>query len=308
MKEKILVIDDTQANIEVLLEILSEKYDVMAALDGKSGIEIALEDKPELILLDVMMPEMDGYEVCKVLKGKFTTAQIPIVFLTAKTDEESIECAYDIGASDYVSKPFKPKELLARVNKEIKVQQLISSLEKSQEELKLLSSIDHMTKLYNRRYFSNASEYMLELAKRNKSEMAVVMLDIDKFKGINDTYGHKIGDEVIINLAIILKKFSRKSDVVCRWGGEEFLILLPETSRAGALKISESLREKVEGFTLFTDDDTKINFTISIGVSCVDIKKEINLEMAIHRADEALYEAKKNGRNRVCINKLPSEA
>jgi len=288
----ILVIDDTVSNLDIVSDFLIN-YDVIAIDNGADAINIINSEKIDLILLDIVMPGMDGYEVCKLLKNHKSTKDIPIIFLSSKSDEDSIEMAYDIGGIDYVTKPFKPKELLAKVKRELYLQDL-------QEELKLLASTDPMTKLYNRRYFTEISESLLDLAKRNRTESAVIMLDIDKFKNVNDTYGHKIGDEVIIALSGILQKFTRKSDVVSRWGGEEFVMLLPNTNNEGALVISEKIRATIENQVLLVGENRELKFTVSLGVSMVDTQNDLNIEASLNRADEALYEAKESGRNRVC--------
>jgi diguanylate cyclase (GGDEF)-like protein len=183
---------------------------------------------------------------------------------------------------------------------QFRLAQQTQELEKAQEELKLLASTDPMTKLYNRRYFMQVSESLLSLAKREDRPISLMMLDIDKFKNINDTYGHKIGDEVIIKLSELLQEKSRKSDIVCRWGGEEFVILLPNTEIEGATIIAEKIREVVDSLALPVKEK-EIHFSVSIGVSQFKNNSEINLEATINRADEALYEAKNSGRNRVCI-------
>jgi len=291
--KKILIVDDTVTNLDILGELL-EQYDVIDAINGSDALEIIEEEKVDLILLDIMMPEMDGYEVCEILKGNLQTRDIPIIFITAKTDENSIEKAYDMGGADYVTKPFKPKELLAKVKRELQLQDL-------QNELKLLASTDPMTKLYNRRYFSKISEHALDLAKREKNDISTIMLDIDKFKNVNDTYGHKVGDDVIIKLAEILQKYQRKSDIVCRYGGEEFVILLPNTNINGAKIVSNNIRALVEQNIILLDNKEKLKFTISLGVSQIDTQNELNIEPSLKRADDALYEAKETGRNKVCI-------
>jgi len=297
----ILAVDDNETNIDILLELLGEKYDVMVAIDGVSALEIAQEEEIDLILLDIMMPEMDGYEVCKRLKQNPKTKEIPVIFLTAKSDEDSIEKAYDVGGIDYITKPFRPKELLARVNRELKIQSLIKELKASYEKLQELAQTDPLTRLYNRRYFSEISSNILNLAKREKKPLSVVMLDIDKFKRVNDTYGHQVGDEVIVSLANILKANKRESDIVCRYGGEEFVILLPNTPIDGAVNFANKLREKVQNYILNLDDGTTLKFTISLGVASVNLEKEESIEKALNRADEALYESKNSGRNRVSL-------
>ncbi len=292
----ILVVDDTVSNLDILENIL-DKYDVMDATNGEDALQIVNEEKIDLILLDIMMPDMDGYEVCERLKENLDTKDIPIIFITAKTDEESIEKAYDVGGSDYITKPFRPKELLARINRELKLQDL-------QNELKLLASTDPMTKLYNRRYFTKTAEHIFEISKRDNKPLSNIMLDIDKFKNVNDTYGHKVGDEVIIAFANTLMKDQRKSDVSCRYGGEEFVILLPNTSLEGASIVAQKIREDIETLVLKLISNEDLKFTISLGVSIVNIEKEKNIELALKRADDALYEAKESGRNRVCLMKI----
>ncbi len=289
--KKILIVDDTVSNLDILEELLKE-YIVISSISGKDALEAVQEEQIDLILLDIMMPELDGYKVCKKLKANSQTNTIPIIFITAKNDEQSIEMAYDIGGNDYITKPFLPKELLARVKKELKIQDMM-------RDLRLLASTDPMTKLYNRRYFASTSKKIIGLAKRNKSEISIIIIDIDRFKNINDTYGHDAGDTVIIALAQELINNTRESDIACRYGGEEFTVLLPDTSISGARTVAENIRRNLENLTLGIKNKT-INFTASIGISSI-LKKEKSVEKALKRADEALYEAKKNGRNRVCI-------
>ena len=289
----ILIVDDTIANLDILVELL-DAYDVIDATNGKDALEIVNKEHIDLILLDIMMPEMDGYEVCTRLKSNDNTKNIPIIFITAKTDEDSIEKAYDVGGSDYVKKPFLPKELLSRVKKELKLQELI-------EKLKLLTVTDPLTKLYNRRFFVDASQTVLEIARRDKTPLSLIMIDIDKFKHINDTYGHQVGDEIIKLLANIMLKDQRKSDMSCRYGGEEFVILLPQTSIKEAASVAQKLRENVQKSYFETLAQQKVKFTISLGVSTVNLANEINIEKALKRADDALYEAKESGRNQVVV-------
>lgn len=291
--DTILIADDTKANIKILMELLGDSYDLLVAKDGKSAIEIACEENPDLILLDILMPKMDGFEVCKELKKNAKLNDVPIIFLTAKTDEDSIETAYDLGGCDYVTKPFRPKELRAKVKREL-------HLKKLQNELNLLASTDSLTKLYNRRYFTKVSNNILELLKRDKKNLSLIMMDIDKFKTINDSYGHKTGDNVLIKFAQILQQIQRKSDISCRFGGEEFVVLLPETDINGAESLAQKIREETENLKMEIEDNKILQFTISLGVSSISIDTETNIEAALNRADKALYKAKNSGRNRVC--------
>ncbi len=291
-KPTILLVDDTKENINILLSLLGD-YDLLVALSGKKALEMVEKYSVDIILLDIMMPEMDGFEVCSILKQQDSTKDIPIIFITAKTDEDSIEKAYDIGGSDYITKPFRHKELIARVRRELKLQNL-------QAELRLLASIDPMTKLYNRRYFTKISEHTFDLARRDNKEISTIMIDIDKFKAINDTYGHQVGDEVIIKLADILIEHQRKSDITCRYGGEEFVLLLPNTSITGATTLAQKIKQTIDDTTMVIDTQKQIKFSVSMGVSEVDLKNESDINKALKRADDALYEAKNSGRNRIC--------
>ncbi len=293
--QKILVVDDTEINIEILNELLNETYAVLSAIDGEFALEIARDDKPDLILLDIMMPEMDGLEVCRRLKESEITKEIPVIFITAKTDEETIEEAYRVGGVDYVTKPFKPRELLVRVKKELKLIELM-------KELKLLASTDSLTKLYNRRYFTLMAEHTFDLAKREDADLSTIMLDIDKFKNVNDTYGHHVGDDVIVAISNLLSNTQRKPDIICRYGGEEFVILLPNTALDGAKVVAEKLREAVESLVIKLHSDITLKITISLGVAQVNTKEHKNIEYALKEADDALYRAKDSGRNRVCIS------
>ena len=167
------------------------------------------------------------------------------------------------------------------------------------EELKLLASTDPMTKLLNRRFFAEMADTMIELARREELDVSLLMLDIDKFKNVNDTYGHQVGDEVIVLFAQTIQKMTRMSDVLCRWGGEEFVVLLPKTHREGALVIAEKIREAVASLRINIEGSSALKFTVSIGVSQMNFLNDESLESTIQRADKALYRAKESGRNRV---------
>ena len=295
----ILIVDDTEANIEILSGLLSNNFDVMASLDGSYALEIAKEDKPDLILLDILMPEMDGYEVCRRLKSHPDTKDIPIIFITAETDEESIEKAYDTGGLDYITKPFKPKELLARVRTQLKMASLIQHLENSQKQMEILATTDHLTGLYNRRYFSEISKKLIENSTPDIDNITVLIMDIDNFKTVNDTYGHAIGDEVIKHLSTTLMQHKRQPDIVARYGGEEFTMLLPDTSINGALTMAERIRKNIEKSDVFIDEKSTLNYTISVGISKLNLHENDPMSTALLKADNALYRAKNNGKNRV---------
>jgi len=287
-KKTILIVDDTETNIDILLELLGDEYDVLVALNGENALEIVEDDKIDLILLDIMMPEMDGYEVCSILKSKPDTKDIPIVFITAKTDEDSIEKAYAVGGIDYVTKPFKPRELLARVKTQIKLKDVM-------EHLEYMASYDEMTGVYNRRkFFSLANEKFAN----KQDNFYAVMIDIDKFKNINDSHGHSVGDKVIKS---VTKAISEKIDddvIFGRIGGEEFALVYLSDSKERVVNEIEEIREDIAKLEVFTDDNSLVQFTISEGISKCNTDSR-SLDDVLKEADVALYEAKGSGRNRV---------
>ena len=287
-KSTILIVDDTDTNIDILLELLGEKYDVLVAVDGKTALDIANKEKIDLILLDIMMPEMDGYEVCERLKSSEETHNIPVLFITAKTDEDSIEKAYDIGGSDYIAKPFKPRELLARIKMQLQLRELINHLD-------FIATHDEMTGIYNRRQFFYLASKRFKETKKN---LYAVMIDIDKFKAVNDKYGHSIGDEVIKIVTKTIAGSISKDTIFGRIGGEEFALICNIESEAIIMQNIESIREKIEKLEVKAHNGEIVKFTISEGVSKAKVKTK-NLDELLKEADIALYEAKGSGRNRV---------
>jgi diguanylate cyclase (GGDEF)-like protein len=287
-KKTVLIVDDTKTNIDILLNLLGEKYDVVVALDGKSALETLEESSVDLILLDIMMPNIDGFEVCRRLKSNENTSDIPVIFVTARDDEDSIERAYEIGAIDYITKPFKPIELLARINTQLRVKELI-------EHLNFISSYDEMTGIYNRRKFFELSEKKFA---QNRNDMYAVMIDIDKFKNINDNYGHPIGDRVIKLVTKTISSFISGDAVFGRLGGEEFGIVCNYSSSSGVVDNIEKIREAIENLEIISDNGDSIKFTISEGVAKASAETK-NLDELLKYADMSLYEAKGLGRNRV---------
>ncbi|WP_321777538.1 diguanylate cyclase [Sulfurimonas sp.] len=286
-KRTILIVDDTKINIDILLDLLSD-YDVAVAIDGKSAIEIATGECPDLILLDLMMPEMDGFEVCEILKSKDDTKDIPIVFITAKTDEDSIERAYEVGGIDYVVKPFKPRELLARVKTQLKLKELL-------EHLEFIASHDEMTGIYNRRKFFYEANKKFE---DSKEGLFAVMIDIDHFKSINDSYGHPLGDKVIKLITSTIAENILKDCIFGRIGGEEFALLCRENYKDELVNNIESVRRSIEKLEIISDSKKSVKFTISNGIAQADANTK-NLDELLKEADIALYKAKDCGRNKV---------
>lgn len=282
----ILAVDDTVANLDILVGLLKD-FDVIEATGGEEVLEIVAEEEVDLILLDIMMPGMDGYTVCRKLKGNEKFRDIPIIFITARTEEDAIEKAYDAGGVDYVTKPFKPKELLARVKIQLEHQEMI-------EKLEFLASHDPMTGIYNRRKF-------FELANRKFAESSgdiyAAMMDIDRFKKINDTYGHPTGDRVIKAVTGVIGENLDEDSVFGRLGGEEFGVVCRHPNQDDVVKRLELIREKVEQLEIRSESGELIRCTISEGVAKAD-ELTRNLDELLHRADKMLFKAKGSGRNK----------
>ena len=286
-RKTILIVDDTETNIDILLELLGSEYDILVALDGKSAFAILEEEVVDLVLLDIMMPEVNGFEVCTRMKLQSSTRDIPVIFVTAKTDEDSIEKAYDVGGIDYVTKPFKPRELQARIKTQIKLKALVDHLE-------YISSYDQMTGVFNRRKFFILATEALEAIQIN---LYAIMIDIDHFKRFNDTYGHAFGDEVIKGVTRAISDTMLEGSIFGRVGGEEFALLTHAISEDIAVENIESMRKAVEALEFTTQDNIIVKCTISLGMSKSD--KTLNsLDALLKKADDALYEAKGEGRNR----------
>ncbi|MDP1564553.1 MAG: diguanylate cyclase [Pirellulaceae bacterium] len=289
MPNKVLVIDDS-LDIHRLIKfrLAKENFELVAAYDGGSGLAMARELKPSAILLDVDLPDRDGFSVCVALKEDPTTMHIPVVFLTGAASTEEKVRGLDIGAIDYVTKPFDSFELIARVRAALRTSYLLELLSRK-------AMIDGLTGLWNRSYLDSQLYIQLAAARRLETPLACIMADIDHFKSINDTYGHHCGDEVLRQVALLLAEHSRVDDIVCRFGGEEFSILLPNTHLENAHAIAERLRIEIERMPIsFRNNSFQI--TSSFGVA--DLRASIPLSV-IELADQALYQAKKRGRNQV---------
>ncbi|MCP4756701.1 MAG: diguanylate cyclase [Proteobacteria bacterium] len=279
--DKILIIDD-EFTFRKTIErhLVKEGYEVAEAEDGKSGLDMVARFSPDVILLDVMMPVLDGFEVCQTLRDDFKHRDVFIIILSAKTESEDKVYGLDLGADDYIVKPVDPPELLARIRAGLRTL-----------EAKRAAFIDPLTRLYNRYYFNGFVSQEIARCHRSDTGLSMLLLDIDHFKNINDTYGHSVGDEVLIELAGVLKENSRKTDVCVRWGGEEFILLLMATNRDGAAVFAEKTRSLIEKHR-FPEVD---RVTVSVGFATL----RTNDRDLFDRVDKALYQAKNTGRNKV---------
>ncbi|MCL2125498.1 MAG: diguanylate cyclase [Oscillospiraceae bacterium] len=293
-KNSVLVIDDEKSNLLYLNHILSPEYNIMMANDAKKGIEMAIAHNPDLILLDILMPEMDGYETLALLKKTDETSNIPVIFITGLDSREDEEIGLVSGAEDYITKPFSATIVNIRVRNQIKIINQMRAIQR-------LSTIDQLTEIANKRSFNSQLSMEWRRAARNKAPISVLMIDVDKFKNYNDRHGHLQGDIALKTVAMVLKEaLKRPADFAARWGGEEFAILLPSTDMEGALTIAEQTRENVEKTTIPRIDGKTSRVTISIGVNTQIPSQNDSMDDFIYNADMALYTAKNTGRNRVC--------
>lgn len=291
-KSKILIVDDHPINIQVLYQAFSADYDVCMAISGKQALDVSHSQHPDLILLDVEMPDMNGFEVCEKLKASADTWDIPIIFVTAHIDEETETRCFNEGAVDFISKPINRNTVRARVKTHL--------LLKSQSDLlRQLVYLDGLTKVHNRRYFDERLEIEWKLANRNQTPLSLIMIDVDFFKKYNDLYGHQAGDNCLQQVAkIISDTLKRPTDLVARYGGEEFVCLLPDTLLTGAMSIAEDIRVRILAHNIPHVGSTIYPFvSISLGVCCKEAPSVGMAATFLHQADIQLYLAKDKGRN-----------
>jgi len=303
-RARILFVEDDKLQAKITKDYLeSSGYEVILAEDGKAAIKTAKTQKVDIILLDLVLPDISGNEVCRWLKMDHGTKGIPIIMLTVRSSTmEKVE-GLKAGADDYLPKPYNEIELNARIYASLRTKALQDELrEKNRElqdtmaKLELLSRTDPLTELFNRRHFVTVIDQEFSRTQRYKSPAACIMIDVDHFKDINDKYGHNAGDLVLKEIAGIIRSCLRQIDTVARWGGEEFIVLLPGTSKENALHAASKILTSVSDHK-FHDIDRHI--TVSIGLASIPNPSIDTFEKFIHASDLALYEAKSKGRNRI---------
>lgn len=302
----ILIVDDLPQNLQVIASILDQAgYATTFAMSGMQAIERLKTIRPDLILLDLMMPEMTGLEVCQILKTNPNYESTPVIFLTASHEQYHVLEAFNLGAVDYITKPFNAPELLARVKVHLELKYTKDQLQQSLLELEKLAVTDALTNIPNRRYLITFAEKEISRARRHDHLFSLFMMDLDHFKHINDNYGHAIGDEVLKMIAQTTTQSLRKEDCFGRLGGEEFLGLLPYTSHSLALQVAERIRQNIASLS-FPLCHKSLKVTVSIGVATYQNDKD-DLDSLLKRADEALFEAKDRGRNQVILHQEDAE-
>lgn len=294
-RQKILVVDDSPLNTKIMETALIEDYEVLISHNGKEALSICnSNDPPDLILLDVIMPEIDGYEICRRLNRSEKTKDIPVIFLTSLTESKDIEFGLTLGAIDYITKPFSVPIIKAKIKNHL-------ALKYYQDTLKINTDVDQLTQIANRRRFDDTMTKEIKKAKRTGTILSVLLLDIDHFKFYNDTYGHLEGDACLKKVATTLATtLKRPKDLAARWGGEEFTCLLPNTNTEGAQNVAEALRKAIQNLNI-PHESSPVNdvVTVSIGVVSSNPIDENSFDNLLKRADEALYQAKETGRNRI---------
>lgn len=289
---RILIVDD-DPNIRRLVQtrLRSDGFQSRALANGENIVAMVRSYRPDVILLDIDLPGMDGFHICQLLKSDRETTLIPIVFLSAQCTTADKVLGLDMGAVDYIIKPFDTVELLARVRSAARTKYLLDLLEEK-------AQIDGLTGLYSRACFDNRIDEELDRSRRYGIPVSLIMVDIDKFKAINDEHGHYFGDRVLVKVASVLRQGARTSDLVARYGGEEFALLLPEQELADAISVAERIRHELEHLELYKSD-LAVQVTASFGCACSKGVEAPTTKSLIVAADRALYSAKRAGRNRV---------
>lgn len=310
----LLIVDDHLDNVRSLAALLRDSgYSVRKATSGEMALATIEVAQPDLVLLDIWMPDMDGYAVCERLKANPCTSRIPIIFLSASNDTEDKVRAFAIGGADYVTKPFHAEEVLARVRHQVTIlrqqQQLVkqnhqlrqteAALQQANRELKRIANTDGLTQIPNRRCFDVILEQEWQRLKREQQPLSLILCDIDHFKQYNDRYGHLAGDDCLQQVAMVISESVRcSSDTAARYGGEEFALILPNTDQQGAIAIASTIRSTLQSLQIpHSDSAIATHITVSLGIACIVPTSNSSCQQLIAAADIALYEAKAAGRN-----------
>ena len=297
MKPTVLIVDDENINLLVLEKILSEDYTLYKATNGTDALRLAKRMKPDIVLLDIMMPGLTGFDVIKELKSAERTRDIPVIYVTGLDSDDEEEKGFLLGAADYITKPFSSAVVKSRIENQI------SSIKRIRE-LQEKNITDALTGIHNRRYFNTTLDDVWARALDTNTSVGFIILDIDHFKSYNDRYGHLNGDIVLQEVAQILsQRIQRATDYVARWGGEEFAIILSNTPIEGAAIVAEDIRKLIENHVFVLGDGTETRATVSLGVHSVapGVETDYDLVSFVSDADKALYQAKQNGRNQTSL-------
>jgi diguanylate cyclase (GGDEF)-like protein len=300
---KILIVEDEPINRRLVKHsLLTAGYEVVEAEDGQSAWELFQQEPFQFIITDWMMPKLSGPELVQRIRESGKKSYTYIIMLTAMNNEDNVVLGLESGADEYLTKPINSRELVARVASGVRILKLEEQLLQAHQKMETLAMYDGLTNLLNRRAIEEFGEGELNKAIRKDLPFCIILLDIDYFKSVNDQHGHKAGDVVLKQVAKILSEEIRDYDRVGRWGGEEFILILPETHIQEALIVAERMRSRIADTQISLENEASISVHISLGVACTN-KQKISLSTLIDRADQALYQAKQNGRNQVCVFK-----
>lgn len=308
----LLVVDDNPQNLQLIGGMLGERpeFDLSFATSGSEAIEAMESVVPDLVLLDINMPVMNGFQVCNWIRTNETTAGVPVIFLTAQAETDYIVQGFRCGGSDYVVKPFQPQELLARVqvqlelhSSRIEMRRLNQELQRVNDELRMLSNTDGLLRIANRRHFDETLERDLQRAIRNREHLSMLLIDVDHFKRFNDRYGHLEGDECLKKVASLIRTTVRRgSDLVARYGGEELAVILPEADIDKASLVAEKIHGSLREENIPHESSPVAPcVTVSIGAASILPDPGSLAESLVQATDRALYAAKEGGRNRTCL-------
>jgi diguanylate cyclase (GGDEF)-like protein len=294
-KPRLLVVDDQPINIQVMHQVFGDDYQVFMATSGAQALALCRSNPPDLVLLDVVMPGMDGFEVCRQLKAHDPTRNIPIIFVTAHNDATQETQALDLGAVDFIAQPVNPPVVRARVRTHL-------TLKFQSDLLRKLAFLDGLTGVFNRRYFDQQLNLEWARAGRSGEPLSLILLDVDHFKQFNDHYGHQAGDDCLRQIAQTLKtSLRRPADLVARYGGEEFACILPNTPFDDAMALAQDLERSLRALRIaHTPSDVDTVVTASLGVATRDQGAQGDAGALVGLADQELYHAKQAGRGRVC--------
>lgn len=332
-KADILIVDDKPENLRLLATMLNGRgYEIRTAISGKLCLRAAKAIVPDLILLDINMPEMSGYEVCQHLRKETLTKNVPIIFLSALSEPLDKVKAFQSGGNDYVSKPFQVEEVCIRIANQLKISSLQKQLEAQKQQLELQNSLleaevqsriaaetqllqinqqlqvlatkDSLTQLANRHLFDRFISQEWRRMSREKLPLSLILCDIDYFKRYNDRFGHQQGDRCLQQVARgIASVVNRPADLVARYGGEEFAVVLPNTNERGAMSVAENIRQQIENLQIpHPESSVSDRVTLSLGVACIIPHAKTDPQQLIQTSDDALYEAKQKGRNQAVIH------